>query len=201
VVGWGWVFTRNLGGKGNQSPPCGSASGEGIIAQPNGWALPSPRVCCCHRILEWPGLKSTTVVTEFQPPCYVQGCQPPDQAAQSHIQPGLECLQGWGIYTTSFGNLFQCVTTFWMKNVLLISNLNLPCLNLKPFPLVLSLSTPVNSITVSSCSPWNFSIPVIGTALTADLTPLPPQTPGGWGFFNSYITDNLLRQFHKISKL
>ena len=32
-------------------------------------------------------------------PCYVQGCQPPDQAAQSHIQPGLECLQGWGIHS------------------------------------------------------------------------------------------------------
>jgi len=29
-------------------------------------------------------------------PRYVQGHQPPDQAAQSHIQPGLECLQGWG---------------------------------------------------------------------------------------------------------
>jgi len=28
-------------------------------------------------------------------PCYVQGHQPADQAAQSHIQPGLECLQGW----------------------------------------------------------------------------------------------------------
>ena len=31
-------------------------------------------------------------------PCYVQGHQPPDQAAQSHIQPGFECLQGWGIH-------------------------------------------------------------------------------------------------------
>ena len=31
-------------------------------------------------------------------PCYVQGRQPADQAAQSHIQPGLECLQGWGIH-------------------------------------------------------------------------------------------------------
>jgi len=30
-------------------------------------------------------------------PCYMQGRQPPHQAAQSHIQPGLECLQGWGI--------------------------------------------------------------------------------------------------------
>jgi len=30
-------------------------------------------------------------------PCYVQGRQPADQAAQSHIQPGLECLQGWDL--------------------------------------------------------------------------------------------------------
>jgi len=32
-------------------------------------------------------------------PCYVQGGQPADQAAQSHIQPGLECLHGWGIHS------------------------------------------------------------------------------------------------------
>jgi len=32
-------------------------------------------------------------------PCYVQGHQPPDQVAQSHIQPGLECLQGWGTHS------------------------------------------------------------------------------------------------------
>jgi len=51
-----------------------------------------------HRITEWPGLKRTTMIIEFQPLCYVQGHQPPDQAAQSHIQPGLECLQGWGIH-------------------------------------------------------------------------------------------------------
>jgi len=28
----------------------------------------------------------------------VQDCQPLDQAAQSHMQPGLECLLGWGIH-------------------------------------------------------------------------------------------------------
>ena len=39
-------------------------------------------------------------------PCCVQGHQPADQAAQSHIQPGLGCLQGWGIHT-SLGNLFS----------------------------------------------------------------------------------------------
>jgi len=37
------------------------------------------------------------------------------------------------------------------KNFLLISNLNLPCLSLRPFPLVLSLSTLINS-----CSPFCF---------------------------------------------
>ena len=35
------------------------------------------------------------MIIEFQPPCYVQGRQPLDHAAQSHIQHGLECLQGW----------------------------------------------------------------------------------------------------------
>ena len=38
------------------------------------------------------------MIMYFQPPCYVQGLQPLDHAAQSHIQPGLECLQGWGIH-------------------------------------------------------------------------------------------------------
>ena len=70
-------------------------------------------------------------------PCYVQGRQPAAQAAQSHIQPGLECLQGWGIHSL-LGQPVQCVTTLWEKNFLLISNLNLPCLSFKPFPLVLS---------------------------------------------------------------
>ena len=66
-------------------------------------------------------------------PWYVQGRQPAAQAAQSHIQPGLECLQGWGIHSL-LGQPVQCVTTLWGKNFLLISNLNLPCLSLKPFP-------------------------------------------------------------------
>jgi len=49
-------------------------------------------------VIEWPGLKRTTMIIKFQPPCYVQGHQPLDQAAQSHIQPGLECHQGWSIH-------------------------------------------------------------------------------------------------------
>jgi len=34
-------------------------------------------------------------------PCYAQVHQPLGHAAQSHIQPGLECLQGWGIHSLS----------------------------------------------------------------------------------------------------
>ena len=38
------------------------------------------------------------MIIEFQPPYYVQGHQSLDQTAQSHIQPGLECFEGWGIH-------------------------------------------------------------------------------------------------------
>ena len=37
------------------------------------------------------------MLIQFQPR-YVQGRQPAAQAAQSHIQPGPECLQGWGTH-------------------------------------------------------------------------------------------------------
>ena len=50
------------------------------------------------------------MIIEFQSPCYVQGRQPPDQAAQSHIQSGPECLQGWGTHSL-LGQPVQCVTT------------------------------------------------------------------------------------------
>ena len=51
-----------------------------------------------HRIIEWRGLKRSTMTIYFPPPCYVQGRQPLDQSALCHMQPGLECLQGWGIH-------------------------------------------------------------------------------------------------------
>jgi len=55
-------------------------------------------------------------------PCYVQHRQPADQAAQSHIQPGLECLQGWGIHSL----LGQPVpVSFRSALVLLIGLMNL----------------------------------------------------------------------------
>jgi len=92
-------------------------------------------------------------------PCYVQGHQPAAQAAQSHIQPGLECLQGWGIHSL-LGQPVQCVTTPWVKNFLLISNLNLPYLSSEPFSLVLSLSSLVNSRFPSClCTPFSTGRP------------------------------------------
>jgi len=42
-----------------------------------------------------------------------------------------------GAATISLGNLFLCLTTLSVKNVLLTSNLNLSSFNLKPFYLVL----------------------------------------------------------------
>jgi len=79
--------------------------------------------CANHFI--WPGLKMTTMLIRLQPPCYMQGRQPPDQAAQSHIHPGLQCLQGWGIHSL-LGQPVQCITTLWVKNFLLSANVFCP---------------------------------------------------------------------------
>ncbi|KAK4816194.1 LOW QUALITY PROTEIN: hypothetical protein QYF61_012659 [Mycteria americana] len=46
-----------------------------------------------------------------------------------------------GNSTTSLGSLFQCLITLSVKYNFLISSLNLPWHNLRPFPLVLSLVT------------------------------------------------------------
>jgi len=55
-------------------------------------------------------------------PCYVQGRQPAAQAAQSHIQPGLECLQGWGIHSLlgqlSFCSVLRSSTAAWWSRVI-----------------------------------------------------------------------------------
>lgn len=65
-----------------------------------------------------------------------QGHLPLTQIAQTPIQPGLECLQQWGIHNNS-RPLVQCLTTFKVKNFFLTCYLNQPSSSLKPFPLVL----------------------------------------------------------------
>ena len=71
---------------------------------------------------------------------------PPAMGRVANHQTWLPRASRDGASTASLGNLFQCVTTtLCVKNFLLISNLNLPHLSLKPLPLVLSLSTLINS--------------------------------------------------------
>ncbi|KAK4833077.1 hypothetical protein QYF61_027739 [Mycteria americana] len=50
-----------------------------------------------------------------------------------------------GDSTTSLGSLFQCLITLSVKKNFLISSLNLPWRNLRPFPLVLSLVQAISS--------------------------------------------------------
>ena len=58
-----------------------------------------------------------------------------------------------GASTTSLGNLFQCLTALTVKDFFLISNLNLPSLSLKAFPLVLSPQTLLKSLSPSFLCP------------------------------------------------
>ena len=76
--------------------------------------------------------------------CCGQGCRPLDQAAQGSMQTGLEHIQGWGTHSSS-EQLCQCLTTLWVKNFYLTSNLNLPSFSLKHFSFVLSLLNYVKS--------------------------------------------------------
>jgi len=50
-----------------------------------------------------------------------------------------------GAHTVSLANLFQFLTTLWVLNSFLTSNLNLSSFSLNPFPLILSLHIPVIS--------------------------------------------------------
>ena len=51
-----------------------------------------------------------------------------------------------GASVITLGNLFQCLTTLTVKDFFLISNLNLPSLSFKPFPLVLLSKTAKESV-------------------------------------------------------
>jgi len=55
------------------------------------------QIFCQIRIIECFGLEGTFRGHLAQPPCSEQGHLQLDQSAQSSIQPGLECSQGWGI--------------------------------------------------------------------------------------------------------
>ena len=62
-----------------------------------------------HRIIEWPGLKRTSKIIQFQPHCNVQGHQPLDQDAQSHIR---QSKLDWPTYSLVSG---FCNWKRWQK--------------------------------------------------------------------------------------
>ena len=83
------------------------------------------------------------------------------RSAQGLIQPCLQSLPVDGVSTTSLGNVFQCLTALTLKDLFLISNLNLLSLSLKPFPLVLSPQTLVCPL-LSYSSPLDTERPLSG---------------------------------------
>lgn len=62
------------------------------------------------------------MIIQFQLPCYMQRGHPPYQAAQSHIQPDLECIWGWGIQCVgkaavrNFWGLFSYSMKVYVRN-------------------------------------------------------------------------------------
>ena len=79
-----------------------------------------------------------------QPPCHGQRHLSLDQGAQSPVQADLEHCQGGGSHSF-FGQPVPVPHTLIGEDFFLISDLNLPCLSLKPSPLVLSLHALVKS--------------------------------------------------------
>ena len=97
-----------------------------------------------HRIIGCPGLKRITMIINFKPPAMCRVTNHYTRMPRATSSLALNASRN-GASTTSMGNSFQCFTTLCVKNFLLISNLNLPYLNLKSFLLILSLSTLENS--------------------------------------------------------
>jgi len=63
-----------------------------------------------HRIIEWPGLKRTTVITQFHPPAMCRVTNHQTRLSRATSSLALSASRD-GASTASLGNLFQCVTT------------------------------------------------------------------------------------------
>jgi len=93
--------------------------------------------------------------------------------AQSLAHPDLVCLQGTS--TISLDNLWRCITALIVKNVLLMSNLNLFFFGLKSFPFLLSQQTLLKGLSSSSphCFHLLFSHPLHSPSVQDGSTALP----------------------------
>lgn len=100
-------------------------------------------------------LGETLKIIQFQPHCCGQGHLQLDQVAQNLIQPGLEHLQGWGIYRF-LGNQCHCLTTFTVKNLLLISNLKFTSFSFCPLLFVPSIVPDDESLSSFHIVPFRY---------------------------------------------
>ena len=82
-----------------------------------------------------------------------------------------------GASSTSLGNLCHCLTTFIVKNFVLMSNLNLHSFSLNPFPLILSPQTLLKSLFPSFLQPL-LSVSPFLTVVKQYLTDAFMQTAG-----------------------
>jgi len=68
-----------------------------------------------HRIIEWPGLKRTTMIIGFQPPAMCRVANDQTRLPRATSSLALNASRD-GASTASLGNLFHCVTTLWVEN-------------------------------------------------------------------------------------
>ena len=64
-----------------------------------------------HRIIEWPGLKRTTMVIKLQPPAMCRVTNHQTRLPRATCSLALSASRD-GASTVSLGNLFQCVTEY-----------------------------------------------------------------------------------------
>lgn len=87
--------------------------------------------------LAWTGVKGL-LIPSLLPLAGTPWTRP---GCQSLIQHGIKHCEGWdGTSIDALGNLWQCLTTFTVKNFILVSVLNPQSYSIKPFPPVLLLA-------------------------------------------------------------
>ena len=90
---------------------CGPSPGTPVAA----WCLRSAaELWVLQRIIEWLELKGTSKTILFQPPAMRRVANHYIIHQLRPIQPGLECLQGWGIHSSS-GQLCQRLTALSVR--------------------------------------------------------------------------------------
>ena len=92
--------------------PTGQCSWEGMDEWCPGEVGDGGRNC---RITEWPGLKRTTMITQFQPPAMCRVTNHHTRLPRATSSLALNAFRD-GASTASLGNLFQCFTTLWVRN-------------------------------------------------------------------------------------